>query len=94
MFQAAAGAKVFSPQTASLLIGAVALSMLLSPLLLVAIDKLLLPRFANSRGRQLDQTSGARFQQHRNRHRRRALIGPGGCRRHRGSNCHGPISLL
>jgi glutathione-regulated potassium-efflux system ancillary protein KefC len=32
---------------ASLLIGAVAVSMLLSPLLLVAIDKLLLPRWAN-----------------------------------------------
>jgi Kef-type K+ transport system membrane component KefB len=40
VFQAAAGAKVFSAETASLLIGAVALSMLLSPLLLVAVDKL------------------------------------------------------
>ena len=47
VFQAASGAKVFPPETASLLIGAVAVSMLLSPLLLVAIDKLLLPRFAN-----------------------------------------------
>ena len=46
VFQAASGAKVFPPETASLLIGAVAVSMLLSPLLLVAIDKLLLPRFA------------------------------------------------
>ena len=46
VFQAAAGAQVFSAATASLLIGAVALSMLLSPLLLVAIDKLLLPRYA------------------------------------------------
>ena len=36
-------------ETASLLIGAVALSMLISPLLLVAIDKLLLPRYADSK---------------------------------------------
>jgi glutathione-regulated potassium-efflux system ancillary protein KefC len=49
VFQAAAGAQVFSAQTASLLIGAVALSMLLSPLLLVAIDKLLLPRYAKGK---------------------------------------------
>ena len=46
VFQGAAGASVFDAQTASLLIGAVALSMLLSPLLLVAADKLLLPRYA------------------------------------------------
>ena len=48
VFQAAAGAQVFSPETASLLIGAVALSMLISPLLLVAIDKLLMPRYARA----------------------------------------------
>jgi glutathione-regulated potassium-efflux system ancillary protein KefC len=47
VFQAAAGAKVFAPDTASLLIGVVALSMLISPLLLIAIDKLWLPRYAN-----------------------------------------------
>jgi glutathione-regulated potassium-efflux system ancillary protein KefC len=47
VFQAAAGARVFPAETASLLIGAVAISMLLSPLLLVLVDKLLLPRFAN-----------------------------------------------
>ncbi len=47
VFQAAAGAQVFSAQTASLLVGAVAVSMLLSPLLLVAIDRWLLPRFAH-----------------------------------------------
>lgn len=47
VFQAAAGAHVFPAQTASLLIGAVAVSMLVSPLLLVALDKLLLPRFAD-----------------------------------------------
>ena len=47
VFQAAAGAKVLSMQTSSLLTGAVALSMLITPLLLVMVDKLLLPRYAN-----------------------------------------------
>ncbi len=47
VFQAAAGAKVFAPETASLLIGVVALSMLISPLILIAIDKLWQPRFAD-----------------------------------------------
>jgi glutathione-regulated potassium-efflux system ancillary protein KefC len=47
VFQAAAGAQVFSPATASLLIGTVAVSMLVSPLILVALDKLLLPRYAH-----------------------------------------------
>ena len=46
VFQTASGAHVFEPATASLLIGAVAVSMLVSPLLLVAIDKWLLPRYA------------------------------------------------
>jgi glutathione-regulated potassium-efflux system ancillary protein KefC len=46
VYQAAANAQVFSSQTASVLIGAVALSMLLTPLLLVAMDRLVLPRFA------------------------------------------------
>jgi len=46
VFQAGVGAHVLPAQTASLLIGAVAVSMLVSPLLLVAIDKLLLPRWA------------------------------------------------
>jgi glutathione-regulated potassium-efflux system ancillary protein KefC len=57
VFQAAAGAKVFSAETASLLIGAVALSMLLSPLLLVAVDKLLLPRWAGCDTPQLEEIS-------------------------------------
>jgi glutathione-regulated potassium-efflux system ancillary protein KefC len=57
VFQAAAGAQVFSPQTASLLIGAVALSMLLSPLLLLAVDKLLLPRFAGQKNSHLKEIS-------------------------------------
>jgi glutathione-regulated potassium-efflux system ancillary protein KefC len=47
VFQAASGANVFPAQTASLLIGAVAVSMLVSPLILVAVDRLLLPRYAN-----------------------------------------------
>jgi glutathione-regulated potassium-efflux system ancillary protein KefC len=47
VFQAAAGAKVFSAETASLLIGVVALSMLISPLILILIEKLWLPRFAD-----------------------------------------------
>ncbi len=47
VFQAAAGAKVFGAETASLLIGVVALSMLISPLILIAIDKIWLPRYAN-----------------------------------------------
>jgi len=46
VFQAAGGANVLPAQTASLLVGAVAVSMLVSPLLLVAIDKWLLPRYA------------------------------------------------
>ncbi len=57
VFQAAAGAQVFSPQTASLLIGAVAVSMLVSPLLLVAIDKLLLPRYANCASTTMEEIS-------------------------------------
>ncbi len=57
VFQAAAGAQVFSAETASLLIGAVALSMLLSPLLLVAVDKLLLPRYAAHKGPALEEIS-------------------------------------
>ncbi|MDB5870277.1 MAG: Kef-type potassium/proton antiporter, family, partial [Polaromonas sp.] len=55
VFQAAAGASVFSPVTASLLIGAVALSMLISPLLLLAIDKLVLPRYAKGKKSTLEE---------------------------------------
>ncbi len=50
VFQTAAGAGVMTSPTTSLLIGAVALSMLLSPLLLVAVDKLLAPRLAGAGG--------------------------------------------
>jgi len=48
VFQAATGAQVMPAATASLLIGAVALSMLLSPLLLVALDRWLMPRLAGA----------------------------------------------
>ena len=57
VFQAAAGADVFSSDTASLLIGAVALSMLVSPLLLVAIDKWLLPRYARGKHVTMEEIS-------------------------------------
>ena len=57
VFQAATSAKVIPPETSSLLIGAVAVSMLLSPLILVAIDKLLLPRFANCDVEKPDEIS-------------------------------------
>ncbi len=56
VFQAAAGASVLAPKTASLLIGAVTLSMLLGPLLLALVDKFLLPRYARGR-RQLEEIS-------------------------------------
>ncbi|HSW18537.1 MAG TPA: cation:proton antiporter, partial [Ramlibacter sp.] len=49
VFQTAVGARVFSPDIGSLLIGAVAVSMLISPLVLVAVDKWLLPRWAGAR---------------------------------------------
>jgi len=49
VFQAATSAQVMPAATASLLIGAVALSMLLSPLLLVALDRWLMPRLASTR---------------------------------------------
>ena len=58
VFQAAATAKVFSPEVASQLVAAVALSMLVSPLLLVMVDKLLMPRLAvRGAGKVLDEIS-------------------------------------
>ena len=47
VFQQASGLKILDAQTTSMLVGAVALSMLLSPLILVLIDKFLMPRFAH-----------------------------------------------
>jgi glutathione-regulated potassium-efflux system ancillary protein KefC len=57
VFQAASGAKVFSMETSSLLIGAVALSMLITPLLLIAVDKLLLPRYAKGNTVAMEEIS-------------------------------------
>ena len=57
VFQAAAGAKVFSAETASLLIGAVALSMLLGPLLLVGLDRYVLPRFTQQHKHRMEELS-------------------------------------
>ena len=57
VFQQAVGLKIFDAQTGSLLVGAVALSMLLSPLLLVLIDKFLLPRYAHCGVPKMDEIS-------------------------------------
>lgn len=58
VFQAAAGASVLPAETASLLIGAVALSMLISPLLLVLLDRVLLRRYAKLKtGPQAEEIS-------------------------------------
>jgi glutathione-regulated potassium-efflux system ancillary protein KefC len=57
VFQAALGSRILTPELASLLIGSVAISMLVSPLLLVAIDRLLLPRYATGQARQLEELS-------------------------------------
>ncbi|MGJ7570787.1 glutathione-regulated potassium-efflux system protein KefC [Variovorax sp. RB2P76] len=56
VFQAA-GPDVLPPEITSLLIGAVALSMLLSPLLLVLLDKFVLPRYSRNTGSQLEEIS-------------------------------------
>jgi glutathione-regulated potassium-efflux system ancillary protein KefC len=57
IFQAAAGVGVLPGETASVLTGAVALSMALTPLLVVLVEKTLLPRFAAAGGRRLDEIS-------------------------------------
>ncbi|MEJ8855733.1 glutathione-regulated potassium-efflux system protein KefC [Variovorax robiniae] len=56
VFQAA-GPNVLPPETASLLVAAVALSMLVSPLLLVAIDKFILPRYDLMGGKAMEEIS-------------------------------------
>jgi glutathione-regulated potassium-efflux system ancillary protein KefC len=56
VFQAA-GPNVLSPGVASFLIGAVALSMLISPLLLVLIDKYVLPRYSRSSAPAMEEIS-------------------------------------
>ena len=57
VFQAAAGASVFPAETASLLIGAVALSMLISPLLLVLLDRVLLRRYVHVKAPAAEEIS-------------------------------------
>ena len=57
VFQAAADSNVLSMQTSSLLIGAVALSMLITPLLLIAVDKLITPRYANCNTADVEEIS-------------------------------------
>ncbi len=62
VFQAAAGARAIEGEAASLLVGAVALSMLLSPLLLAAITRWVLPRLAardTSTLQELDEPQSA-----------------------------------
>jgi len=56
VFQAA-GPDVLPPEVTSLLIGAVALSMLLSPLLLVLLDRFVLPRYNRNTGTKLEEIS-------------------------------------
>jgi len=56
VFQAANG-RVLSQEVASFLIGAVALSMLLSPLLLVALDKWVLPRYSTRGNSSMEEIS-------------------------------------
>lgn len=50
VFQSASNAQVFDAEVASVLIGAVALSMLLTPLLLVAHERWIVPRHARAAG--------------------------------------------
>jgi glutathione-regulated potassium-efflux system ancillary protein KefC len=50
VFQTAVGARVFPEKTSSLLVGAVTLSMLLGPLLLLLVDRFVLPRFGRNTG--------------------------------------------
>jgi len=57
VFQAAAGAGVLPAETASLLIGAVALSMLAGPLLLVLLDRVLLRRYAHVQAPKAEEIS-------------------------------------
>jgi glutathione-regulated potassium-efflux system ancillary protein KefC len=58
IFGAAATAKVFSQETASMLMVIVALSMVTTPLLLLAYDKLIAPRYREAKQRPDDDVSG------------------------------------
>ncbi len=55
VFSAALAARVFDADTASILIGSVAISLLLSPVLLVLIDKVIAPRLAKRHTTTLDE---------------------------------------
>ena len=57
VFQQAQGSGVLSSRQTSLLIGTVALSMLLSPLLLVALDRWVIPRLAHASAKTADELS-------------------------------------
>ena len=57
VFQTAQGASVIDTATASLLVAAVAISMLLTPLMLVAADRWLAPRLAARGQKKLDEIS-------------------------------------
>lgn len=54
VFGAAAGARVFAPETGSILVAVVALSMVATPLLLLVHDKLLEPRYRGQNRREPD----------------------------------------
>ena len=57
VFQQAAGLKILDTLSGSVLTAAVALSMLLSPFILVLLDKFLLPRYANCGRTQMEELS-------------------------------------
>ncbi len=57
VFQQAGVLNIFTASTGSLLVGGVALSMLLSPLLLVLIDRFLLPRYARCNTATMEEIS-------------------------------------
>ena len=63
VFQAATGAQVLSAQMSSLLVGAVAVSMVVSPLVLVALDRWLLPRLRSGEWAAHDVMVLARYMQ-------------------------------
>jgi glutathione-regulated potassium-efflux system ancillary protein KefC len=57
VFQTAVGTRVLPAQTGSLLVGAVTLSMLLGPLLLVLVDRFVQPRFSRGRASAVEEIS-------------------------------------
>ncbi|MET0981497.1 MAG: glutathione-regulated potassium-efflux system protein KefC [Telluria sp.] len=59
VFGAAASARVFTPETGSILVAVVALSMVATPLLLLLHDKVLEPRYRGQNKREADAIVGA-----------------------------------